>query len=214
MGILHRFYCILADFKLHWLNHFLVCCLFWVFSQRKKKKWVIIQQKVYWHVCPSKTLISLGINLSDQSSMGALWTAKGPMILQVVNRVLGILIVVCFVVHYFISILVLQSSWWGRESWLLCLVFLPGVSWLLCGSSSRCHEFVCSLWLWYFLIKLTNFHTHKLALNSRTFQELQRLSYVFSRTTSQWKILIYRLKFPLQKMLDWDTKDISIRNLV
>ena len=51
-------------------------------------------------------------------------------------------IVLCFVVWYFMSILVLQSSWWGRESWLLCLVCLPGVSWLLCGSSSRCHGFV------------------------------------------------------------------------
>ena len=26
---------------------------------------------------------------------------------------------ICFVVRYFMSILVLQSSWWGRESWLL-----------------------------------------------------------------------------------------------
>ena len=39
----------------------------------------------------------------------------------------------------FMPILVLQSSWWGRESWLLCLVCLPDVSWWLCGSSSRCH---------------------------------------------------------------------------
>ena len=38
-----------------------------------------------------------------------------------------------------LSILVLQSSWWGRESWLLCLICLPGVSWWLSGSSSRCH---------------------------------------------------------------------------
>ena len=30
----------------------------------------------------------------------------------------------CFVVCYFVSILVLQSSRWGRESWLLCFVFL------------------------------------------------------------------------------------------
>ena len=37
------------------------------------------------------------------------------------------------------------------ESWLLCLVCLPGVSWLLCGYSSQCHGFVCSLWLWYLL---------------------------------------------------------------
>ena len=34
--------------------------------------------------------------------------------------------VLCFVVRYFVSILVLQSSWWGRKSWLLCFVCLPG----------------------------------------------------------------------------------------
>ena len=49
-------------------------------------------------------------------------------------------IVLCFVVCYFMSILVLQSSWWGRESWLLCLICLPGVSWWLSGSSSWCHR--------------------------------------------------------------------------
>ena len=42
-------------------------------------------------------------------------------------------IVLCFVVRYFMSIQVLQSSWGGgggggRESWLLCLICLPGVS--------------------------------------------------------------------------------------
>ena len=67
------------------------------------------------------------------------------------------LIVLCFVVRYIMSILVLQSSWWGRESWLLNFVCLPGVSWLLCGCSSRCHRFICSLWLWCFLIILTIF---------------------------------------------------------
>ena len=60
-------------------------------------------------------------------------------------------------VRYFMSILVLQSSWWGRESWLLCLICLPGVSWWLSGSSSRCHWVVCGLWLWHFLIILTIF---------------------------------------------------------
>ena len=64
-------------------------------------------------------------------------------------------IVLCFVVRYFMFILVLQSSWWGRESWLLCLICLPGVSWWLSGFSLRCHGVVCSLWLWYFLINLT-----------------------------------------------------------
>ena len=37
-------------------------------------------------------------------------------------------IVLCVVVRYFMSILVVQSSSWGRESCLLCLVGLPGVS--------------------------------------------------------------------------------------
>ena len=37
-------------------------------------------------------------------------------------------IVLCFVVSYFVSILVLQSSRWGRESCLLCFVCLPAVS--------------------------------------------------------------------------------------
>ena len=64
------------------------------------------------------------------------------------------LIVQCFVVRYCMPIL---ASWWGRDSWLFCLVCLPSVSWLLCGSSSRCHGFVCSLWLWFYLIILTIF---------------------------------------------------------
>ena len=63
-------------------------------------------------------------------------------------------IVLCFVVRYFMSILVLQPYCWGRKDWLLCLVCLPGVLWL-CYSSWRCHGFICSLWLWYFLIILT-----------------------------------------------------------
>ena len=66
-------------------------------------------------------------------------------------------IVLCFAVRYFMSILVLQSSWWGRESWLLYFDCLTGVSWLLCRSSSRCNKFVCSLWLWYFLLIFTFF---------------------------------------------------------
>ena len=55
--------------------------------------------------------------------------------------------------------LVLQSSWWGRESWLLYFNCLSDVLWLLvlCGSSSRCRGWVCSVWLWYFLIILIYF---------------------------------------------------------
>ena len=38
------------------------------------------------------------------------------------------------------------------SSWCLVIVL-----WLLCGSSSWCHWFVCSLWLWYFPIILSYF---------------------------------------------------------
>ena len=38
-------------------------------------------------------------------------------------------IVLCFVVRYFVSILALQTSRWGRESWLLCFVLVI-VVWL------------------------------------------------------------------------------------
>ena len=55
--------------------------------------------------------------------------------------------------------LVLQSSWWGRESWLLCFNCLSDVLWLLvfCGFSSRCQGLGCSVWLWYFLMIITCF---------------------------------------------------------
>ena len=37
-------------------------------------------------------------------------------------------IVLCFALRYFMSILVLQSSWWGKGDWLLLLVCLPGAT--------------------------------------------------------------------------------------
>ena len=43
-------------------------------------------------------------------------------------------IVLWFGVRFFLSSLVLQSSCWGRESWLLCLVCLPGVLCWFSGS--------------------------------------------------------------------------------
>ena len=72
------------------------------------------------------------------------------LLLPLLDSVIGL----CLAVRYFISILVLQSSWWGKGGWFLYLVCLPGVWWLLCGFSSRCHGVVCSLWLRYFLIRL------------------------------------------------------------
>ena len=45
----------------------------------------------------------------------------------------------------------------GKTELVALLCLSSGVSWLLCGSSSRCHGFNCSLWLWYFLIILTSY---------------------------------------------------------
>ena len=46
------------------------------------------------------------------------------VLLPLWDSVIGI----CFVVRYFMSILVLQKSCWGRVSWLLYFICLPGVS--------------------------------------------------------------------------------------
>ena len=63
---------------------------------------------------------------------------------------------VLFSMRCFVSILVLQSSCWGRESWLLCFVCLFGVSWLLCSSSSWCNG-------------LSPYHTHILYSNQNSY---------------------------------------------
>ena len=48
--------------------------------------------------------------------------------LFIVTPIVGVCNCSMFVVRYFMSVLVLQSSRWERESWLLCLICLPGVS--------------------------------------------------------------------------------------
>ena len=71
----------------------------------------------------------------------------------------GVLCWLCFGMHYFMSFLVLQPSWRGRGSWLLCSYCLLDVLLLVmsCSSSARCHGLACSLFLWYFLVVLTYF---------------------------------------------------------
>ena len=62
-----------------------------------------------------------------------------------------------FVIHYYVSVLVLQLSWRGNDSSLLCVYCLTDVLllYMLCGSSSRYHWLVYIVLLWYFLIILT-----------------------------------------------------------
>ena len=45
----------------------------------------------------------------------------------------GFCVDLCLGMHYFVSFLVLQSSWWGRESWLLCFNCISDVLFLLMG---------------------------------------------------------------------------------
>ena len=97
------------------------------------------------------------------------------------------------------SVLVLQSSWWGRESWLLCLICLPGVSWWLSGSSSRCHGVVCGLWLWYFLIILTYYFSSLLYEYSHFLTTLFDNTHIFAQIfSSETKIVIFICKLCLQ----------------
>ena len=63
----------------------------------------------------------------------------------------------CFDIYYFVSIVVLQSSWRGRESWLPLYYCVTDVLllYIFFVSSSRYHGLIFSMWLWYFLIILT-----------------------------------------------------------
>ena len=62
--------------------------------------------------------------------------------------------VLCFVVSYIMSLLVLQSSWWGRRELVVLLGLSPWCLVIVVCFSSRCYGFVYSLWLWYFLVIL------------------------------------------------------------
>ena len=68
--------------------------------------------------------------------------------LWVLAMFIGFCVVLCFALQYLMSILVLRSSWSGRESYCS-----PGIFWLLVfygGSSLQCHGLVCAVCVWYF----------------------------------------------------------------
>ena len=71
----------------------------------------------------------------------------------------GFCFCLCLLWNTLCPFLVLQSSWRGRESWLLCFRCFMDVLllWMFCDSSSRCHGSACSVWMWYFLIIITYF---------------------------------------------------------
>ena len=64
-----------------------------------------------------------------------------------------------WVIKSLLKLMRLQSSCWGRGSWLLYFICLPDVLLLLvfCVFSKRCHGLVCIVWLWYFLAILSYF---------------------------------------------------------
>ena len=85
-------------------------CLSWGYEGLKKNlDSLTIPPHLGFGCCPSKTMVLL--LLIRCWLLLPLWDS---------------LIVLCFVVRYFESILVLQSSRWGRESWMLCFFFFLG----------------------------------------------------------------------------------------
>ena len=67
----------------------------------------------------------------------------------------GFVLDTCFVMQYFVSFIILQSSLWGRESCLCYFCCVLNAMSLL--SFSLCHWLVCSMWLWHFRIIITYF---------------------------------------------------------
>ena len=67
----------------------------------------------------------------------------------------GFVLDTCFVMQYFVSFIILQSSLWGRESWLCYFCCVRNAMSLL--SFSLCHWLVCSMRLWHFRIIITYF---------------------------------------------------------
>ena len=70
------------------------------------------------------------------------------------NCLWGVMLSPCFIFQYFMSILVMHSSCWGRQSWLLYNYCILGVMWLLpfFAASSWCCGLDSSVWLWHFLV--------------------------------------------------------------
>ena len=139
-------------------------------------------------------------------------------------------IVLCFVVRYYMSILVLQSSWYGREGWLLCLICLLGVSWWLSGYSSRCHGVVwgcdCGISWSYsltFFVGSNNFsaqfikiisHYRKIGYNINVLQQTACLWSTQSRLATLLSSLIARQWVGLQSLWRFRPKDLSIDEMV
>ena len=114
------------------------------------------------------------------------------------------------------SILVLQSSWWGRESWLLCFICLPGVLWWLSGSSSRCHGVVCSLWLWYFLIILIYYFlwfSLQAKCSEPSLLKVCSINSVSFSLIRLWDNIVYRVEKSYVRgviLKFWSWRDISV----
>ena len=65
----------------------------------------------------------------------------------------GFCVGICSGMHYFVSFLVLQSSWQGRESWLLCFNCLMPCYWVglqcvIVIFPDHIHFFVPFAWYW------------------------------------------------------------------
>ena len=105
-------------------------------------------------------------------------------------------IILCFVVRYFVSILVLPSSRWVRESCLLYFVWLPGVSWLLLAlpkDARGCLQFV---------IVVFPDHTHLLFLTWKYFWRIDKcLIWVWNKRLFMKKNLHLFIPYKIREAL-------------
>ena len=96
---------------------------------------------------------NLGRRLGTSKMHLSPWWLRLPVVLLLLTFCLLLLplwasvIVLCFVVRYFMSILVLQSSWWGRERELVALLNLSSwclvmVEWFFLAVPWDCLRFV------------------------------------------------------------------------
>ena len=109
------------------------------------------QQNLRWRFCTSKLHLAPPVALAVVRSkvMVLLLLIRCWLLLPLWDSV----IVPCFVVCCFVSIQVLQSSWWGRNSWLHVFLLMPcghllGKGWPL-GSRLWCLIVTLPLSHWY-----------------------------------------------------------------
>ena len=138
--------------------------MFSIISRQKLHKCdPLVWERDNWVLCSSYVFLKFHVcKISLKSSNLSAWCYQTLKIHSTVC--LCILVGSCFVVQYLASILILQLSCLGRDSWLHLLYFICLLD-VMCliiffVSSLPCCGLVCCVWLLYFLVILTFFGCH------------------------------------------------------